>query len=199
MSHNLEYLTTRPGIFKIFIVVFGIITIGFGLEAHYESAYTEALDEVKGNETLSIKYKDLPGTGLEIYFIVATLVCMVLSFFYLAAMALVYELEEMTINRYIDSAFHILSSVLLLVAGFVIIFSGATIENKGCYIFDEKNPTPFTLKSTPRGPLGDLFKDKNSECQLLKEKIVAGIFGLLNGVLYAVTAAVIFQTKHIEE
>jgi len=151
LSPNLEYLITLPGFGKLLTIVFGAIVVGLG--GHAQEA------------NLSL--------WKEILFLYATILCFIISFFYLLALCFSDQLVCSKINKIIDIVYHITAGVVQIGIGSLMLNSAVLLRESECkYISPDS-------------------------CENFGEKLGAGVFAILVGLIYIGTAAAIQKVKSL--
>ncbi|ODM99514.1 hypothetical protein Ocin01_07167 [Orchesella cincta] len=194
MSHNLEYLLTRPGGLKLATVIFGVVSAILSCHSYANSPYSEYYsEELARNNT-----RRLPGTELELSNMSTTLVFLGISVVYLLAHSLFYIICESRLNKFIDTSLHMAGALLLFAGGATLFYNAFNIKNNGCNAFETFQTAPRdSIHSFLFGFIPSVLAYGNDVklCQYFAEKIVAAAFNVVNSVLYALLAFVIFTTE----
>ncbi|CAL8110708.1 unnamed protein product [Orchesella dallaii] len=198
MSHNLEYLLTKPGGLKIATIIFGVVAAVLSSHSYSNSPYTEFYsEEVERNNNS----RRLPGTELELSNMTASLVFLGISIIYLVAHSLFYAICESRLNKFIDTSLHMAGALSLFAGAATLFYSAVNIKRNGCTAFQAFQTAPREYHMYLFGFVpfkSSMYGLDEMRCQYFSEKIVAGIFNVVNSILYALLSFVIFTTE-IEE
>jgi len=192
---NLEYLITRPGIFKMATVALGaaaftLTSFSFA-ESPYSEFYSNWTEVDDGQSDIN-----LPGTELELYLMSATGIFLVVSLVYLVLYCIYYKLCESSWNRIVDTGYHLVAALFLFAGGGVNFYSAIDIERNGCEVFFDLNqltPTPHGRFFSPPG----IQNQEKVVCHYFKAKIIAAAFSSFNAVIYGITAIIVITTKDL--
>jgi len=172
--NNIRYLFTLPGMLKAVTVILGLMTsaiIGHAYDRSlYNNMYKTVLSLIQGVNVPS----DGEGMGKEGYFLSISVMFFLLSLAFFVCHIMTEELNKSPGVQFFDAGYHALGAVLIFIGACLVMSSAVNI-----------NKLEKQLKSDPDWP-------KDTRLQYKSEKIVSGVFGLINGIIYGLTAWVTF-------
>ncbi|CAG7835873.1 unnamed protein product [Allacma fusca] len=150
---NLEYLLTKPGLFKLITLFVGMTCLGVALHGISNSVYNQRVGE------------DLEA---EEYFESTVSSIFVFSFVYLGILCFSDDIATSKWNRLVDTVYHALAAKALLVAGGLLTMSAAVIQQspvcktlvyfqqgdislENCQLFNYKNGGAILALNTDEG------------------------------------------------
>ncbi|ODM93037.1 hypothetical protein Ocin01_13643 [Orchesella cincta] len=184
------YILSLPGFGKLSTIIIGLIVLIIGLRSHYQSAWTDS-KYYKVCEIYILHYtyqEPCPSIGMERYYVAVIILCFILSIIgTILSVSLVNP--YLTVFWIVDLVYHILASLLLIVAAVLYLVSAVQINNH-----------PLANDDAIKLPPG-FIKFDDTEVFLSKQKIYAAGLTFVQALFYIIVALLIKRgrSKSLQE